>query len=158
MHRTEVLWNKIEETVGKCFLSWKPNKISKYLHNLKWRKKIFCPDFAFEVSMLLFHFIWRQLKFVRYLTVVVDQDVSPVRSSLIYLVKRFNIYTYIMFVQSKKYGRWWFFDCSCICSHRLHGIKAIHESPLIENVRLKPMFISDQTNFWLGYFNYILCN
>ena len=83
--------------------------------------------------------------------------VSRVRSSLIYLIKRFNIYIYNV-CAFKKYGRWWFFDCSCICSHRLHGIKAIHESPLIENVHLKPMFISDQLNFWLGYFKYILCN
>ena len=83
--------------------------------------------------------------------------VSPVRSSLIYLVKRFNIYIY-NFCAVKKYGRWWFFDCSCICSHKLHGIKAIHEPSLTENVRLKPMFISDQPNFWLGYFKYILCN
>ena len=36
----------------------------------------FCPDFAFKVRMLSFYFIWRQLKFVRYLTVVVDQDIS----------------------------------------------------------------------------------
>ena len=40
------------------------------------KKNFFCPDFAFEVSMLLFYFIWRQLKFVKYLTVVVDQDIS----------------------------------------------------------------------------------
>ena len=83
--------------------------------------------------------------------------VSPVRYSLIYLVKRFNIYIYNV-CAVKKYDRWWFFDCSCICSCRLCGIKAIHESPLIENFRLKPTFISDQPNFWLGYFKYILCN
>ena len=76
LYRTEVLCNKIEEIVGRCFLSWKSNKISKYVDNLKRRKNFFCPDFAFEVSMLLFYFIWRQLKFVKYLTVVVDQDIS----------------------------------------------------------------------------------
>ena len=83
--------------------------------------------------------------------------VSPVRSSLMYLVKRFNRYIYNI-CTIKKYGRSWFFDCSGICSRRLHGINAIHESPLIENFRLKPTFISGQPNSWRGYFKYILCN
>ena len=58
--------------------------------------------------------------------------VSPVRSSVIYLAKRFNRYIYII-CPVKKYGRAWFFDCSGICKHRLPGINVIHESPLIEN-------------------------
>ena len=57
--------------------------------------------------------------------------VSPVRSSLIYLVKRFNRYIYII-CPVTKYGRAWFFDCSRFVN-RLPGINAIHESPLIEN-------------------------
>ena len=84
-------------------------------------------------------------------------QVSPVRSSPIYLVKHFNRYIYNI-CPVKKYGRSWFFDCSGICSRRLHGINVITESLLIENFLFKPTFISDQLNFWPGCFKYILCN
>ena len=55
LNRTEALWSKIEEIVVRWFFYREsPTKYRNTCTTLKEEKKRFCPDFPFQVSMLLF--------------------------------------------------------------------------------------------------------
>ena len=137
-------------------VSSKTNKVIR--RHSPWKYVLKIPGFEKIINIFLTMDLVKVLASLDYsIFIFAKLRVSPVRSSPIYLVKRFNRDIYNI-CAVKKYGRSWFFDCSGICSRTLHGINAIIESPLIENFCFKPTFNSDQPKFWLGCFKYVLCN